>query len=172
MKKQLLLRGLLGFPIGIALGYLITILVSLGWGGGAYAPCVPALADAVGSEIGAVMLQALLCGLLGAGFAACSLVWQVESWSLVKQTGVYFGIASLLMLPIAYAAYWMEHSLIGFVSYFAIFAFVFAAIWISQFALGRRSVRKMNEKLRSVGERGSDADAGEPAFQHRSSKKK
>lgn len=64
MKKQLLLRGLLGFPIGIALGYLITILVSLGWGGGAYAPCMPALADAVGSEIGAVMLQALLCGLL------------------------------------------------------------------------------------------------------------
>ena len=64
MKKQLLLRGLLGFPIGIALGYLITILVSLGWGDGAYAPCMPALADAMGSEIGAVMLQALLCGLL------------------------------------------------------------------------------------------------------------
>ena len=36
MKKKLLLRGALGFPIGIAIGYVITICISLMWAGGYY----------------------------------------------------------------------------------------------------------------------------------------
>ena len=110
MKKKLFLRGALGFPIGIAIGYVITICISLRWAGGYYPPCVPELAEALGSEIGAVALQALLCGLLGVGFAASSVIWEMESWSIARQTGVYFFIISLIMLPIAYVAYWMEHS--------------------------------------------------------------
>ena len=31
MKKKLLLRGALGFPIGIAIGYVITICISVMW---------------------------------------------------------------------------------------------------------------------------------------------
>ena len=78
MKKKLLLRGALGFPIGIAIGYVITICISLVWAGGYYSPCVPELAEALGSEIGAVALQALLCGLLGVGFAASSVIWGIQ----------------------------------------------------------------------------------------------
>ena len=29
MKKKIVLRSMLGFPLGLALGYLITILISL-----------------------------------------------------------------------------------------------------------------------------------------------
>lgn len=147
MKKKLLLRGALGFPIGIAIGYVITICVSLMWAGGYYSPCAPELAEALGNEISAVILQALLCGLLGAGFAASSVIWEMESWSLVRQTGVYFLIISLIMLPIAYAAYWMEHSAAGFLSYFGVFVLIFAVIWGVQFAIGKRNVKKMNEKI-------------------------
>ena len=48
MKKKLLLRGALGFPIGIAIGYVITICISLMWAGGYYSPCAPELAEALG----------------------------------------------------------------------------------------------------------------------------
>lgn len=147
MKKKLFLRGALGFPIGIAIGYVITICISLRWAGGYYSPCAPELAEALGNEIRAVVLQALLCGLLGAGFAASSVIWEMESWSLVRQTGVYFLIISLIMLPIAYAAYWMEHSAAGFLSYFGVFVLIFAVIWGVQFAIGKRNVKKMNEKI-------------------------
>ena len=51
------------------------------------------------------------------------------------------------MLPIAYFAYWMEHSAVGFLIYFGIFALIFVVIWIIQFGIGRYNVRKMNEKL-------------------------
>ena len=63
MKKQIFTRALLGFPLGVAVGYIITIAVSLIWADGYYTPCVPELKELMGSEINAVMLQALLSGL-------------------------------------------------------------------------------------------------------------
>lgn len=51
------------------------------------------------------------------------------------------------MLPIAYFAYWMEHSVVGFLIYFGIFVLIFAIIWITLFVIGKHNVRKMNEKL-------------------------
>ena len=147
MKKKIFLRGLLGFSIGITIGYLITIFISLIWGQNHYSPCVPELVDAVGSEINAVILQAFLCGLLGTGFGMASIVWEAEDWGIVKQTGIYFSIISAVMLPTAYFAYWMEHSIAGFLIYFGIFALIFVVIWIIQFGIGRYNVRKMNEKL-------------------------
>ncbi len=159
MKKKAFLRGLVGVPIGVSIGYAITIVISLFWAEGYYSPCVPELADAVGSEIYAVALQAILCGLLGAGFAAASVIWEVERWGLVKQTGLYFLVISILMMPIAYVAYWMEHSVWGFLSYFGIFALIFAVIWVMEWLIGRYNVRKLNSHLnQSAGDRPSEPD--------------
>lgn len=150
MKKKIIKRCLLGFPMGIAIGYLITILFSLIWANGYYSPCVPALISVMGNEINAVILQTVLCGILGAGFAASSVIWEMDNWSIVKQTGIYFSIISAIMLPIAYFTYWMEHNIVGFVIYFGIFVLIFAIIWITQFVIGKHNVRKMNEKLFQV----------------------
>lgn len=150
MKKKIVLRSIWGFPNGIAIGYLITIFISLIWANGYYSPCTPELISAMGSEINAVVLQALLCGLLGAGFAASSVIWEIENWNIIKQTGIYFIIISVIMLPIAYFSYWMEHSIAGVFSYFGIFVLIFAIIWIIEFVIGKRNVRKMNENLNNV----------------------
>lgn len=147
MKKKIILRMGLGFPIGITIGYFITILISLCWADGYYAPCVPELISIMGNEINAVILQAFLCGILGMGFAASSVIWEIEHWSIVKQTGIYFLIVSVIMMPIAYFTYWMEHSLAGFLSYFGIFALIFVIIWMIQFFVGKHNVKKMNASL-------------------------
>lgn len=147
MKKNIILRSALGFPLGITIGYLITIFISLGWADGYYLPCVTELITLMGSEIHAVILQTLLCGLLGAGFGASSVIWEIEHWSLVGQTGIYFLIVSVIMMPIAWLTYWMEHSVRGFIIYFGIFFLIFGVIWVTQFIIGRHNVRKMNENL-------------------------
>ena len=112
MKKKILQRGFVGFLGGVTLGQVIVIILSLIWGQGHFWPCVPDFISMVGNEIGAVALQTVLCGLLGTGFAAASVIWELEQWSLVKQTGIYFLVVSLVMLPIAYVTYWMEHSVL------------------------------------------------------------
>ena len=147
MKKKIVQRGLLGFPLGIAIGYVVTIGLSLAFADGFYSPCVPELILAAGSEIRAVILQAFLCGLLGTGFGAASLIWEMETWSILKQTGLYFLIVSAVMMPVAYATYWMEHSVKGFFSYFAVFAVVFVIVWLTQWFAGRSNIRKINESL-------------------------
>lgn len=150
VKKKIVLRSILGIPVGIAFGYLITIFISLVSANGYYSPCVPELISVTGNEINAVVLQTFLCGLLGIGFAASSVIWEIENWSIVKQTGIYFIIISVIMLPIAYSLYWMEHSIIGFFGYWGIFILIFAFIWIIQFVIGKHNVRKMNENLHNV----------------------
>lgn len=147
MKKKMLLRGLLGFPLGIAIGYVITIFISLAIGKDGYSPCVPELIETTGSEIGAVVLQAVLSGLLGTVFAVSSAIWEIENWSIVKQTGIYFTVTALGMMPIAYFTNWMEHSVGGFLLYFGIFVGIFIVIWIIQYLFWKARINRMNEKV-------------------------
>ena len=147
MKKKVLRRCMLGIPIGIAIGYVITILTSLVFANGYYAACVPELVTVMGNEIQAVVLQAILCGILGAGFSGSSVIWEMENWSLIKQTGLYFIIVSLVMMPVAYFTYWMEHSISGFLSYFGVFVMIFIFIWAVQLVIMRHHVKQLNEHL-------------------------
>ena len=147
MKKKLISRGILGFPIGITIGYCITILVSLIWADGYYSPCMPALTLRMGNEINAVILQAILCGLLGVSFSASSIIWEIAHWNMVKQTGVYFFINAIIMITVAYCTYWMEHSIAGFLSYFGIFITIFIIVWIIEFITSKYIVKKMNQNL-------------------------
>ena len=148
MKTNVLKRGLLGLPIGIAIGHIITLIFSAGFGDGSYHPVTPELMETMGSELGAVTLQTVLCGVMGAGFAVASVIWELDSWSLARQSGVYFLTASLLMLPIAYLANWMEHSLAGFLSYAGIFAAIFITVWLTQYFGWKRKIKKMNAVVR------------------------
>lgn len=147
MKKKMIIRGIQGLPLGIAIGYVITILLSVIWGEGYYSPCVPELENVAGGEIQAVILQAALCGLLGAVFGAASVIWDVEEWSIVRQTGTYFVIVCAAMMPMAYILRWMEHSMAGFVQYFVVFIIVFIVVWVSKYLIMKRKIQAINNKL-------------------------
>ncbi len=148
MRKEIFRRVVIGMPLGITIGYLITIAISLGWAHGNYLACAPQLIESTGSEAGAVLLQAVLCAILGGFFAGGSVVWEMDEWSLLKRTAVYFIIGSLAMLPTVYFAYWMDHTAIGILQYFGIFAAIFAVVWLIQCAVGMYLIRRMNDKLR------------------------
>lgn len=147
MKKKMIQRGLLGFPIGIAIGYVITVIISMCVGDGTFYPVTPELIETMGNELNAVILQTVLCGIMGAGFSMASLIWEIDSWSIVKQSGIYFAIACVVMLPIAYVANWMKHSLVGVLSYIGIFVAIFMFVWIAQYFAWKSKIKKMNEEI-------------------------
>lgn len=149
MKKAIISRALMGFPAGIAIGQCISLLVSAFLGKGTFQSCVPSFVAAMGSELGAVALQTLLCGILGAASAASSVVWATD-WSLVKRTVVSFLVLTLSMLPIAYITEWMEHSVKGFLLYFAVFTLIFALIWLVQYLALKHKIKKLNQKMQSM----------------------
>lgn len=147
MKKQILQRSFIGMLGGITLSYLITIAISLTYGTGEYYPCVPALAEQVGTQTGAVLVQTLLSALLGAVFGGASIIWALDHWSLVKQSLVYFALAAGAMLPVAYLSHWMEHSVTGILIYTCIFAAIFLIVWLIQYAIWRGRIKKLNRVL-------------------------
>ena len=150
MKKQVFLRGLLGVPIGITIGYLITVIISLCVADGKFHPCVPEFVNQFGSEINAVALQLAMSALIGVAFGSSSVIWEMDNWSIAKQTGIYFTITALTMLPIAYFARWMEHSIGGFLLFFGIFVAIFLVMWFSQCYIWKFKVKKINEKVKKV----------------------
>lgn len=144
MKKKIIMRGLFGLPTGIAIGFVITLIISICIGNGSFYPVTPELIDATGNELNAVILQTVLCAIMGAGFAAASIIWELDSWSLAKQSGIYFMIISVIMLPIAYFTNWMKHTVLDVLSYVAIFVAIFVVVWLSQYLLWKRKINQMN----------------------------
>lgn len=149
MKKNVIQRGLLGFPLGIAIGFVITVIVSICIGGGLFYPVTPELIETMGNELNAVILQTILCGIMGTGFAMASVVWEIDSWSLAKQSGIYFAIACIVMFPIAYVTKWMKHSAVGILSYVGIFIAIFVVTWLIQYCVWKSKIKKMNDKVQN-----------------------
>lgn len=148
MLKKIISLGSFGFISGVFIGYLISIVTSLVWGDGYYLPVMTSFAEAFKNEISAVTLQFILFGILGSAFSVGSLVWEIENWSILKQTLIHFCISSVAMLPIAYICQWMEHSISGFLSYMLIFIILYAAIWFIQYNIWKKKITEINKKLK------------------------
>lgn len=148
MKKKIICRCLNGAPIGIAIGFVITVFISLSVGDGMYYPVVPELAVDFGSEISAVLIQTLCCMVYGAVFAGGSVIWDMERWSLTRMTLTHLAVISLTALPIAWLMRWMEHSPKGVALYIAAFFGIYALIWITQYSVMKKRVKEWNEQIR------------------------
>lgn len=147
MKKKLIQLGLLGFPIGLAIGHVITLFISSFIADGLYYPVNQELIKTCGTELNAVLFQSLLCGIMGTCFSMASIIWHIDSWSIAKQTSIYFVISCIIMFPIAYYANWMPHSIMGILVHIGIFLIIFIFIWLSQYFIWKRKIRYMNEHI-------------------------
>lgn len=148
MKKKLALRCLLGAPIGLAIGTVITILISLSAGDGRYYPVVPELIADCGTEIRAVVLQTVCLFLYGAAWAGASLIWEQDRWSLLRQTLTHLLVCSAATFPAAYFMRWMRHSTGGVLLYFGIFFAIYLLVWLSQYAAIKKRIGQLNRRVR------------------------
>lgn len=145
--KKIVSRVLYSFPIGISCSVGVSLFLSLLFGEGKYYPFAASLVFFTGSEVKAMLLQTMLSGILGSVFGGMSFIWEIERWSILKQTAVYFLSVSIPMMGISYLLYWMEHSLNGFLLYFLIFVMVFFVVWLFNFAIYWFNVRRINQEL-------------------------
>lgn len=151
MKKKVLLRCLLGAPLGLAISNLITIVISLTAGDGRFYPVVPDLITDCGNEMNAVLLQAVCSLLYGAAWAGASAVWDNERWSLLRQTITHLLVCSLATFPIAYFMRWMPHNTQGVLLYFGIFFGIYLLIWVVQYVILKKRVRQINDRFKEKG---------------------
>ena len=147
MKKKIIGRSVLGFFIGIAIGQIVSVLISLIGGSGKFIICTPEFVELIGNEASAAAIQTFLCGVMGIGYAAASPVWESEKLNIAAQSGICFGIYAAALLPIAYFTNWMAHSVSGVLGYIGIFAGSFVVVWIFQYITLKIRINALNAKI-------------------------
>lgn len=148
MKKKVILRSLIGAPIGLSISFIITLIISVIINKGEYYPVVPQLTALCGNELNAVVIQTICSLLYGAAFGGASVIWGIENWSLLKQTVIHCFVISVSMLPIAYCMYWIPHSFLGIASYIVIFFFIYFFIWFAQYFAMKKRIQEFNDKVK------------------------
>ncbi len=149
MKKKCLVYAVIGSLVGISLSFIIPLFISLTVNDGMYYPVVLEMAATMGGELNAVVVQTVVSTLYGAILGMASLIFQLEHWSLMKQTITHLIVTSLTTLPVAYLCYWMNHDFKSIFMYFGIFFAIYLFIWVAQYISIYYQIKKMNEKVES-----------------------
>lgn len=137
-KKETLKRALLGVPLGIAIGTTITLIIAVimkGDMGSAH--------DSLAYYTRGYFISALI----GAVFGAASVIWDVEEWSLLRQTITYFILTIVTHLSCALAARWIPFELFAILMYIGIYIVLFAIIFVIVYSVQKKRVEQVNKAL-------------------------
>lgn len=145
--KKVIFRGSLGILFGICVGTLITIFISLFIGNGNYYVVAPELLSKFGDEISAVVVQYILCGILGLVAAIGYCIFEIEDLGMTKQTILHFILTVSTTVTVAYICNWFKHNIISVLIYIAIFIIIYFCIWISQYLFWKNKIKRINNKF-------------------------
>ena len=84
MKKKVILRSLIGAPIGLSISFIITLIISVIINKGEYYPVMPKLTALCGNELNAVVIQTV-----------CSLIYGAmphNFWGIAGYIAIFFFI--------------------------------------------------------------------------------
>ena len=151
MKKNLLLRCLVGAPVGVVVSSVITIIFSLCLGQGEYFPAPHELIDWCGGNATAAVAVQLICSLVvGAVCGGSSVIWGIEKWSLLKQTLIHFSVIAVPFFGIGYVMNWLPHHIYGALCYVGGFILVYLIMWLSIYFSIKVKNKKMNKQLQEM----------------------
>lgn len=147
MFKEIVKRGLLGFMIGVFIGETILIINSVLAGKGIFYPINPLLISREGPQLTKVIIQYFLTGIIGMTFAASSIIFELDNWSLLKETVIHFCITSVVMYFCGFFCNWFDHTVIATILWFAVFIVIYILFWLGFTLYYRIAVRKINDVL-------------------------
>ena len=143
--KKAILRGLIGIPIGVFISTTIGLIISLIYG----ELSVVSNIGIISNPLTAYTFQYIISIVLGFTFAAGSAIFEVDSWSLAKQSIIHFLLSSLVYLPCAIIAGWVPVKMIAILYYFITFISIYIMIWAIQYFVWKDRIKKLNQKLAS-----------------------
>ena len=148
MLKEIIKRALMGFMIGVFVGETILIFESLIGGNGSFYPVSAYLSANTRTEIGAVIFQYIITGILGLTFSTGSIIFELDSWSLLKQTVVHFVESSVIMYLAGLFCGWFPHNAMSTIIWFVMFIVIYIIFWVSFYSYFKKKTREINESLK------------------------
>ena len=151
-KNRIIVLASVGLAIGVLAGDIITAATATyEYNDGMLYVCSKELTEAVGSELGAFIIQTLLSGLLGVVGMGLSSVYRIESWSMAKAISVHFSITVLWFYLTAFTLRWWSIKDVKFcLIMLAIFVTEYLIIWLANYVVNRIRVKEMNKALNEM----------------------
>lgn len=128
---------------------IVGIVRSLAAADGRYSPVTPAFEARFPSATVAVIVQLVLIGLVGATFAAASVIFEIERWSFVRQGLVHLAVTSAVTIPVCLYC-WKPESASGACVLVGSWLFTYVVTWLIQYLIYRHNIRVLNEKIKAV----------------------
>ena len=146
-KKEVAKRAIMGFIYGVFIGQTILIIESLFMRDGNFYAVSASLLELAGTKIAAVIIQYFLTGIIGTTFAATTVIFEMDNWSLLRQTIIHFIITSIVMYIAGFLCGWFPHTVSSTLAWFGVFIVVYIIFWICFSLHYKNKVKKMNEAL-------------------------
>lgn len=134
--KKGLLRGLGGILVGVFINSTILFIIALSVG-----------VDEFPNYITNFTTQYIVSVIVGFTFAAISIIFEIDEWSITKQTVVHFIIATSVYLPSSIKAKWMNLDLASIIIFISIFLLVYVGAWVGNYFYWKNKVRDINKYL-------------------------
>ena len=146
MLKKILKRSLISALASMMVHQIVAICISVSMGCGRYYAVTPAFAARFGDEITPVVVQLLLIGLVGATFAACSVIFDIERWSFLRQGALHLLITSSVTIPVCLYC-WTPENIVHALTLVASWLTTYSVTWLVQYLVYRHRIRRLNDKI-------------------------
>jgi len=150
MLKNALVRGINSFMYAIAINVVIALIIIAIVNKPDFIPLVPDYAAHFESGIVALLLQTVLIGMTSAAFGAGSVILEIERWSLLKQSVIYFILTAAIWAPVSIFCWRIDKYPTAFINIICSYIVSYAITWIIQYTLCKKSVAKINQKLNQI----------------------
>lgn len=132
--KKFILRGLMGVPMGVFINQIVYFILALN-------------NDIVSLSSHIVITQFIISVLCGFYLVGVSVIFDVEEWSLLRQT-ITHSIVMLPYFPIAYYAGWIPKTPFGVLLFILNYIIVYIIIWLSFRMYWTKKAKEINSELK------------------------
>ncbi|WP_461244326.1 DUF3021 domain-containing protein [Secundilactobacillus muriivasis] len=142
-----LTRLVSGGVVGIAVGFMMALAFSAGYGTDIFMPSSPDFVAGFRSNLWATVASTGLWFLMGVVFSGSAVVFESERLSIVQQTSIHAGLTFLLFTPLALLAGWFPLKVMWLLSYTFEFMLIYVALWCLFMWQAKRRVRQLNRLI-------------------------
>lgn len=152
--KKALIRMLISFAATVVVTDIVMLIntaIMIHTTGDAHVvPLVPSYAVHFSNSYIALIVQTLLCGLIGMSFGGCSVILDFERWSMIKQGIVHFLLTSIVWIPISVFCWGLGKYKTVYISILISFCFTYTVTWGTKILYYRKTTKKINQRLLDI----------------------
>lgn len=145
--KKIIKAGILGMPLGITIGLIIALIFSYLNHTDYLMASSPQFFTNFSSNLDGTTFSILLWALMGFVFSSSSLVFNIENWSITKQTVIHFITTFILFTILACLAGWFPLQATFFIYYFIEFLIIYLIVWTTTMAIEKKKINELNRLL-------------------------